>query len=385
MELTARIVTLRLAETFVIARESRDEEEVLQVELRHDGAVGYGEGAAIDRYEETAQTALAYVEEHAPLLGDDPFALEEIEARLPAGTERRQGSARRRAPRPPGQAARRAGLEAAGPATGGPADLLDRLARRSGRHGPACRRSGTHSTLRMPRATVPMCTLARSPSSRSATMRGSPVRKTSSGILRLVAKLPPGIELRPRDRAILNSSSFVGVAASMMNPRSAPLTSIAESSTSASTSSRTRPEPSARRPSRSAAIWRRSPIAVVVALSMAGSTVGEEEHHLGAAAAAEPDAVAVHERALGYLLAVDVGAVPRALVADQELVVLGVDLGVVARDFAAGQAEIVGFAPPDLEVALRDRHDTAAQRVGYFKAGIGHGIRNYGTFQGLAT
>jgi L-alanine-DL-glutamate epimerase-like enolase superfamily enzyme len=85
VELTARIVTLRLAETFVISRESRDEEEVLQVELRHDGAVGNGEGAAIDRYEETAQTALAYVEEHAVLLGDDPFALEEIEARLPVG------------------------------------------------------------------------------------------------------------------------------------------------------------------------------------------------------------------------------------------------------------------------------------------------------------
>src|SRR5688500_12135924 len=74
-----------LAETFVIARESRDEEEVLQVELRHDGAVGHGEGAPIDRYEETPETALAYVEEHRALLGDEPFALEEIEARLPPG------------------------------------------------------------------------------------------------------------------------------------------------------------------------------------------------------------------------------------------------------------------------------------------------------------
>jgi L-Ala-D/L-Glu epimerase len=85
VDLTARIVTLRLAETFVISRESRDEEEVLQVELRHEGVAGYGEGAAIDRYEETAQTALAYVEEHGQLLGDDPFALEEIEQRLPPG------------------------------------------------------------------------------------------------------------------------------------------------------------------------------------------------------------------------------------------------------------------------------------------------------------
>ena len=53
----------------------------------------------------------------------------------------------------------------------------------------------------------------------------------------------------------------------MMNPRSAPLTSMAESSTSDSTSSSTRPEPSARRPSSSAVIWRRSPMAVVADFS----------------------------------------------------------------------------------------------------------------------
>jgi L-alanine-DL-glutamate epimerase-like enolase superfamily enzyme len=86
MEVAARIATLRLAETFVIAREASDEEEVLQLELRHEnGVVGYGEGAPIERYAETAESALAYVEEHAGLLGDDPFALEEIERRLPAG------------------------------------------------------------------------------------------------------------------------------------------------------------------------------------------------------------------------------------------------------------------------------------------------------------
>ncbi|MGZ8782839.1 MAG: dipeptide epimerase [Gaiellaceae bacterium] len=85
MELTARIATLRLAETFVIAREAQDEAEVLQVELRHDGVSGSGEAAPIDRYGETAASALAYVEANAGALGDDPFALEEIEARLPAG------------------------------------------------------------------------------------------------------------------------------------------------------------------------------------------------------------------------------------------------------------------------------------------------------------
>ena len=85
MELTARIVTLRLAETFVIARESSDEEDVVQVELRHAGVTGFGEGAPIERYAESGASAVAYLEAIASRLGDDPFALEEIEARLPVG------------------------------------------------------------------------------------------------------------------------------------------------------------------------------------------------------------------------------------------------------------------------------------------------------------
>ncbi len=83
MELDARIVTLRLAETFVISRESRDEEEVVQVELRHDDLTGHGEAAPLDRYEETTAATVAFLEEPGrAALGDDPFALEEIEARL---------------------------------------------------------------------------------------------------------------------------------------------------------------------------------------------------------------------------------------------------------------------------------------------------------------
>jgi len=80
----ARIVTLELAETFVIARESRDTEDVVEVALTCSGVRGYGEAAPIERYEESAESALAYVQEHASLLGDDPFALEEIMDRLPA-------------------------------------------------------------------------------------------------------------------------------------------------------------------------------------------------------------------------------------------------------------------------------------------------------------
>jgi L-Ala-D/L-Glu epimerase len=82
MQMTARIASLELAETFVIARDSTDVADVVQVEIRHGDVSGYGEGAPIDRYEETAESALAYVEEHAEAVGDDPFALDEIEARL---------------------------------------------------------------------------------------------------------------------------------------------------------------------------------------------------------------------------------------------------------------------------------------------------------------
>ena len=85
MELTARIVTLRLAETFVIARESSDKDDVVQVELTHVGVTGFGEGAPIERYDESGASALAYLEGVGPRLGDDPFALEEIESRLPQG------------------------------------------------------------------------------------------------------------------------------------------------------------------------------------------------------------------------------------------------------------------------------------------------------------
>ena len=67
----------------MIARETTTEAEVVWVEIEHDGERGYGEANPIDRYEESAESALAYVEEVADSLGDDPFAFEEIESRLP--------------------------------------------------------------------------------------------------------------------------------------------------------------------------------------------------------------------------------------------------------------------------------------------------------------
>ncbi len=84
VELEARIGTVTTREPFVIARGTEEENEVLWVEVRQDGVTGRGEAAPIPRYDESAQSALAYAEEAAAALGDDPFALEEIMARLPA-------------------------------------------------------------------------------------------------------------------------------------------------------------------------------------------------------------------------------------------------------------------------------------------------------------
>jgi L-Ala-D/L-Glu epimerase / N-acetyl-D-glutamate racemase len=84
VEVHPRIVTVRLAETFTISRESVDEVELVEVEIRHRGVSGFGEAAPSERYDESAASALAFVESHADQLGDDPFALEEIGNRLAA-------------------------------------------------------------------------------------------------------------------------------------------------------------------------------------------------------------------------------------------------------------------------------------------------------------
>jgi L-alanine-DL-glutamate epimerase-like enolase superfamily enzyme len=83
MQLSARIEALPLAEPFVIARDTTETAEVVWVELEHGGVSGYGEAAPIERYAETPWSALEYVEQANELLGDDPFALDEIMARLP--------------------------------------------------------------------------------------------------------------------------------------------------------------------------------------------------------------------------------------------------------------------------------------------------------------
>jgi L-alanine-DL-glutamate epimerase-like enolase superfamily enzyme len=83
VKLSARIEALPLEEPFVIARETTTVAEVVWVEVEHEDERGFGEAAPIERYEESAESALAYVEDAVDSLGDDPFAIDEIFARLP--------------------------------------------------------------------------------------------------------------------------------------------------------------------------------------------------------------------------------------------------------------------------------------------------------------
>jgi L-alanine-DL-glutamate epimerase-like enolase superfamily enzyme len=83
MRLSAQIVKLELAEPFVISRDTTEVAEVVWVQLEHEGMRGFGEAAPNGRYDESAGSALAYAESVDGELGNDPFALDEIMARLP--------------------------------------------------------------------------------------------------------------------------------------------------------------------------------------------------------------------------------------------------------------------------------------------------------------
>lgn len=83
MELRPRGNTLELAEKFAIARGERGEQEVVEVEVEHGGVVGIGEAAPVYYWGETVDTAVGFLRDEAPgLVGEDPFALEAIGARL---------------------------------------------------------------------------------------------------------------------------------------------------------------------------------------------------------------------------------------------------------------------------------------------------------------
>ena len=85
MDVNSRTVTVTLAETFTISRGSEYEAQVVEVQVRYGDVSGFGEAAPIERYDESAASALTWLADVE--LGDDPFALEEIEQRLPPGEQ----------------------------------------------------------------------------------------------------------------------------------------------------------------------------------------------------------------------------------------------------------------------------------------------------------
>jgi L-Ala-D/L-Glu epimerase len=84
VRLTHRTATLRLREPFTISRSTDEEVTEVFVELELDGVSGFGEASPQEHYGESPESAAAFLDEAEELLSDDPFALEEVEARLRA-------------------------------------------------------------------------------------------------------------------------------------------------------------------------------------------------------------------------------------------------------------------------------------------------------------
>lgn len=86
MNLTWEPITLDLKTTFRIAHGASDQRHNVIARVEHGGVYGYGEAPAVAYHGETQAGIMAYFESAAPLLGEDPFLIEDILARLPAGS-----------------------------------------------------------------------------------------------------------------------------------------------------------------------------------------------------------------------------------------------------------------------------------------------------------
>ncbi|MDO8665651.1 MAG: dipeptide epimerase, partial [Gemmatimonadales bacterium] len=85
LRLTHEVLELETAHPFGIARGTQSTYRVVWVRLTDDdGVEGWGEADPSSYYGETADTVVAALKRLAPLLPDDPFALEEAEGRLAA-------------------------------------------------------------------------------------------------------------------------------------------------------------------------------------------------------------------------------------------------------------------------------------------------------------
>lgn len=82
MRLSVEALELRTRYAFRIAHGSQQSYRNVLVRIEHDGITGIGEGSASHYYGETYETMVDALAAWAPLLGDDPFAIDAIERRL---------------------------------------------------------------------------------------------------------------------------------------------------------------------------------------------------------------------------------------------------------------------------------------------------------------
>lgn len=71
-----------LRRTFRTAKAIRTRKEALLVKIAHDGVTGWGEAAPTETYQQDVDSCEAALLRAAPLLGDDPWLVEDISARL---------------------------------------------------------------------------------------------------------------------------------------------------------------------------------------------------------------------------------------------------------------------------------------------------------------
>ena len=122
-------------------------------------------------------------------------------------------------------------------------------------------------------------------------------RRPRVGIFSLVVNDVPGQRHLSAAARDLELEVCAARRSSITKPRSARVASSAESITSVSTSSSTRPDPSARSPSRMAAIWAKS-LTSDEERDRPDSPSSGQEHHLDAVAVTQPDGVAVAQPVL---------------------------------------------------------------------------------------
>jgi L-Ala-D/L-Glu epimerase / N-acetyl-D-glutamate racemase len=82
LSVAQRAVELTLAQPLVVSRGAHASAEVVHVAVTSGDTVGFGEAAPLEHFGESVASVQEFVDAHADLLGDDPFALEDISARL---------------------------------------------------------------------------------------------------------------------------------------------------------------------------------------------------------------------------------------------------------------------------------------------------------------